>query len=51
MQKPLNQTTLSKSKKKKMLGDQAFIDKVAERVYQLMLIDLRHEQERRGGGK
>ena len=51
MLKPLNQTLMSKQKKKKLLTDKAFLDKVADRVYELMLADLRHEQERRGGGK
>ncbi|MHB8627299.1 MAG: hypothetical protein ACYDEO_13965 [Aggregatilineales bacterium] len=33
------------------LQDKAFIDRVSERVYQLLLADLRREQERRGGRK
>jgi hypothetical protein len=51
MLKPLKpqEITVSKRKKKAMLQDKAFLDQVTERVYQLMLADLRREQERRGG--
>ncbi len=31
--------------------DPKFVQKVADRVYQLLLADLRLENERRGGGK
>jgi len=51
MPKLLNQIPMSKEKKKKLLTDKTFLDKVAARVYELMVADLRHEQERRGGGK
>ena len=35
--------------RREALQNKAFIDRVAERVYQLLLADLRREQERRGG--
>lgn len=47
----LQSITLSKSKKQALLRDKVFLDQVTERVYQLLLADLRREQERRGGRK
>jgi hypothetical protein len=46
---PINQSNNSQPVQRATLQDKAFIDRVAERVYQLLLADLRREQERRGG--